>query len=990
MNLRATLSTIVPANGRIVITLPTVMSVYTGTTLTCTFAEPTTVAVATCNYVGRVITATLGATPLPASFFQLNIASAVNPPSATTTDTFAFRTENSGGTMLDQQIANIFLTATPGTLASSTLSPTSQVVGLKTTLTVSFTTSNRVMAGGKVRVTFPKWNSGATVSSEILPMIDSGFVVTAGTNLIQGGLTATFANDVLTISGAIPSDIPANSVISFTVTEFRNPITTSTFSGFVIRTTDASDGVIDSGSATIRVTTPASVYESSISSKDTTRVQEKAVLRLQFKVPVPLNSGCIIDVTFPSDYSLSGADLTTVQGFGLFGGARVLTGSLNVGNNTYTITDGCTNYVSQDLIGILDFNSIKNPFSVKPTDSVRIFVKDSTQFSIAQVTTGITYTATPGTMTGVTLTPENTIVSTVTAIRFRFLPAHSLLATTTVFEIVLPSDVSIVQQTNPSTCTLSELQYISPSVTCTVVGNTITLTNPFQINYTPTSSEVLGFKINGMTMPPSLKPPGAVIITSKVGSPTLYNVDTISATGLFVATVGSMSEFSVTPTNRKTYVTTTYTFAFKPQNAILQNGYVTVDIPTQVSIPNPTTAASSCVRIDGFQTAITCTILDRKITVTNGFQTGNFAAGGQVSFSMNGILNPVSTSTTSSFVFQTFDSNNYQINVRSSGITVTMTSVGDLERASLTLGSTINGATTTYTFTFRASSPLVDGDKMYIKVPDSITPPVSPTCTGITKLAATLTCNTLNKEIYVTLSFTGGTKIDPSIEFAFSIAGFKNPSSTKPTNALTFQAQDSTGALINTYTSALVVRVTTDTAATITTASVNNENKLASQRTTIKMTLTTIHEVPLNGVIIIKYPSEIQPFDNSVATVTCSLNIASSPTCTHVVANRQIVISNIIATTPLAAGTSVEITLNEMKNPATATPTSTFTVGTYETTDYVIDQVSTGLTIKVDCNYPCRSCNAATPSECLSCLNDASGNQLKLQTTTTGGVTSTT
>lgn len=467
LNVRATLSTVVPANGRIVITLPSSMSVSTGSTLTCSFAEPASVTVSTCSYVGNVITATLGSTSLPASFFQINIASVVNPPSTTTTTTFQLQTQNSSGTALDSQTANIFLTATAGSLSTTSLTPSSLVVGATTTLTVSMTASNKVLAGGKVKVSFPKWNSQATVSSEILSMINTGFSVTAITNLQQASLVATFASDILTISGAIPTQLAAGSVISFSVTNFRNPITTQTFSGFTITTTDSSDGIIDSASATMRITTAATVYETSFAAKtsSTTEVQEKAVFRLQFKIPVPVNSGCIIDITFPSDFSLSGADLTTVQGFGLFGGARTLTGSLNVGNNTYTITDGCTSYVSQDIIGILDFNSIQNPFSVQPTGSVQVYVKDSSQFSIAQVTAGITYTATAGTLTGVTLTPENTIVSTTTSISLTFLPAHKLLASQTRIEVTLPTDVSITQQTSSTTCTVTDLKFISPTVT---------------------------------------------------------------------------------------------------------------------------------------------------------------------------------------------------------------------------------------------------------------------------------------------------------------------------------------------------------------------------------------------------------------------------------------------------------------------------------------------------------------------------------------------
>jgi hypothetical protein len=517
----------------------------------------------------------------------------VNPPSTTTTTTFAFQTQNAAGTIIDSQSSNIFVTSTVGSISSSTLTPASLVVGANTTLTVLLRVSNIVLANGKIKMTFPKWNSQAPVSSDILPMIYTGFTVTAITNLVQTNLVADFTSDVLTISGAIPANIAAGSTISFSVTNFRNPITTLTFSGFTIRTTDSSDGTIDSGSATMRVTTSAAVYDTTFASKDTTIVQENAVFRLQFKVPVPLNTGCIMDITFPSDFIISGADLTTVQGFGLFGGSRTLTGSLNVGNNTYTISDGCDGYVAQDLVGILDFNSIENPFSVLPTGSVQIFVKDSSQFPVAQITTGITYTATVGTLTGITLTPETTIVSSTTAIVITFLPAHRLIADTTQIQITLPADVSIAEQTDASLCAVTELQFISPTVTCTVISNVITLIDPFSVAYTPSSTEVLSFKIAGMVMPPSLKPPAAVVIITKIGTTTFFNVDSASASNLFVSTVGSLTEFSTTPSNLQAYVTTIYTFTFRPQHAILQDGYVTVDIPSQISINDATTSAAS-------------------------------------------------------------------------------------------------------------------------------------------------------------------------------------------------------------------------------------------------------------------------------------------------------------------------------------------------------------------------------------------------------------
>lgn len=186
---------------------------------------------------------------------------------------------------------------------------------------------------------------------------------------------------------------------------------------------------------------------------------------------------------------------------------------------------------------------------------------------------------------------------------------------------------------------------------------------------------------------------------------------------------------------------------------------------------------------------------------------------------------------------------------------------------------------------------------------------------------------------------------------------------------MTFQAQDSSGSLINAYTSLLDVTITTDTAATIATASVSNENKDASKSTTMYLNFRTVHQIPISGTIVITYPSQVSPFDASVSVVTCSLNIATSPTCTHNQAQRTITITNIVTTTALVAGSAVEITLNEMKNPSTATATDSFIISTYEVSgsdNYIIDTVSTGLTLTVNCNYPCKSCSATDSSECTS------------------------
>lgn len=76
-----------------------------------------------------------------------------------------------------------------------------------------------------------------------------------------------------------------------------------------------------------------------------------------------------------------------------------------------------------------------------------------------------------------------------------------------------------------------------------------------------------------------------------------------------------------------------------------------------------------------------------------------------------------------------------------------------------------------------------------------------------------------------------------------------------------------------------------------------------------------------------------------------------------------------VPTTVLVSGTAIEITLNEMKNPDNASGSSSFTIKTFEVdsgTDYIIDSVTTGLTLIVNCNYPCLTCGTSDKSSCSS------------------------
>jgi hypothetical protein len=182
-----------------------------------------------------------------------------------------------------------------------------------TSLNVEFILKNKILTGGYLTLKVPKWNPGASNVNTIKPMVETGFIVTAGKLMSQTALVATFSADILTIKGGVPNEIPAGSTVSFSVSKFHNPISTAVYTGFELTTYDSVGGTIDTDKDVIlRISKSVSIPNGVLKSRDKTEVSERAVLRLEFDNPVPLNIGCVIEIIFPSEFVLSGADLVSV------------------------------------------------------------------------------------------------------------------------------------------------------------------------------------------------------------------------------------------------------------------------------------------------------------------------------------------------------------------------------------------------------------------------------------------------------------------------------------------------------------------------------------------------------------------------------------------------------------------------------------------------------------------------------------------------------
>lgn len=670
----------------------------------------------------RTITAVLNRALSAATFFQINISGFTNPSSTLTTSTFEFYTYSSANVLLDYKNTNIFMTATAGSLTAASMTPLDSTVAAMTTITFSLTVNHKVSKGGQIQVTMPKWNPNNPTTSEIYPMIQGSYTCAVVSNL-ESTISCTFSTstDTLTVSNSFDTaDIAAGTVLSFTCSGFKNPISTAIKTGFTIITVAGDGGRVDSLATTLQVSNPATISSATLSYLDTQVVQTLAVFQLTFPSPVPLDAGCIIDIQFPSDLPITTTDLTSVSGVGLFGPSRVMTTTVNVSTRTVTITDGCTSYVSPAFNAIVTFTKISNPLSIKPTDSLSILIRDSSSNSIATRSTGIQYVAAAGSMTSATLAVAATTVSGTTTANISIQPAHKI-TTAGALKITFPTEVTFTS----TSCSLTSPVAIQPTATCSVSGQVVRIASPFSADYIPGSSSTISFTLSSLVMPPSTAPTGSFSFESVLVSSSVdYTIDKSSYSNMVTATTGTIASATVTPSTLVAYTKATYTIKFVNAHAILQGGYIVVTFPSEVPINSPAATANSIASIGNIASTLVCAATSTTLTITSGYPLSSLAAGSEVSFSVGQIDNPIyANHPTSSFQISTFSSTGYSIDTINSGVTVTMTSVNSFKSLAIAPESLVNGAVTNLEVTVAASSPVKDGDVLIVTFPSQVKAP---------------------------------------------------------------------------------------------------------------------------------------------------------------------------------------------------------------------------------------------------------------------------
>jgi hypothetical protein len=146
---------------------------------------------------------------------------------------------------------------------------------------------------------------------------------------------------------------------TFTVTNFKNPYSAAPRSGFTLTTIDSNGCNIESTttSPTIAVTDWATITVAAIARSDTvTTVQELSTMTASFTIDLPVDSGCKLEIAFPSDQPVT-SGLTSVSGTGLFSNAAAL--SVSTSLQTASMT-GCPSNVDSGESATVDLAKLYN------------------------------------------------------------------------------------------------------------------------------------------------------------------------------------------------------------------------------------------------------------------------------------------------------------------------------------------------------------------------------------------------------------------------------------------------------------------------------------------------------------------------------------------------------------------------------------------------------------------------------------------------------
>jgi hypothetical protein len=216
------------------------------------------------------------------------------------------------------------------------------------------------------------------------------------------------ATQLVTLSSLV--DSAASGTFNFTMSGIRNPISTVTVTGILVKTVASDAGNIDTGSGSWSVPNAATITGATWTISGSSVVSVLSGSRVILTLPFPVEANAIIEFTFPTDVTIT-ANLSSYTGVGLF-----VTGTSFTTKTASVVTvNGVTSDTVSTTTNIITFSQIRNPNKVKSTGTLAINMYTSSNNLIASVSTGLALDATllkTGSAQIVSITPSSSIVQT--------------------------------------------------------------------------------------------------------------------------------------------------------------------------------------------------------------------------------------------------------------------------------------------------------------------------------------------------------------------------------------------------------------------------------------------------------------------------------------------------------------------------------------------------------------------------------------------------
>jgi hypothetical protein len=494
---------------------------------------------------------------------------------------------------------------------------------------------------------------------------------------------------------------------------------------------------------------------------------------------------------------------------------------------------------------------------------------------------------------------------------------------------------------NPSMICSNTTINVNQMLTCTGANNTNNKSVTASFLFTNNMSTPFGFQISGIISPPTNYSIYDIITISSVVNGYLIDTCTAPVTGLqpnvFTMSIGPNPSTTPIVVNKNVSLR----FSINLVDTVNANDTFLIVFPTGTKISNAT--FSGILNFTGASITGTTASVSQATSSKNNASS----AGTSLNITFSTVTAPASTQVTSPIYFYINRDGNTKM-VGSSTIQANTNSL----TFTVTPNSNLVNQNTTYVFAISITDPLLSSGRIKIDFPSTISQVwTSSSCATVTgtSMSATPTC-TLQANTLILSNLNSTSANIPGQVMTIQVNGVVNPPSAQPSTSFNVTTYYTTTDDTSVATGSNGSITATPSALNSLTATITPSSYVVSA-TQIDYIITFIlnNPIAIGGYIVLGIPYGVFAIISS-ASGNCYAAIAtgtlSSTSCTGIDNSTMYVVTfpSIFLSQGVAGSTKITLKIAKIfTNPISTDSVSSFTIATYTSSNYLIDQLTTGL-----------------------------------------------